>query len=122
MLENELIKLKAICDEFNLKVGIVINKLKEARGDIKDVTDFIENIIGVPVLGVISFDAHVPLSSNYGTPVLAKFPRTQASRDILVLGENISRWIFGEKKRKKTTWERIHDSVTDIIYRIVHWN
>ncbi|WP_342764719.1 MinD/ParA family protein [Thermococcus sp. Bubb.Bath] len=124
MLENELLKLKAIGDEFGLKVGVVINKVREARRDIDDVVDFIEEVVGVPVLGVVALDDHVPLAINYGMPVLAKFPRAQASKDFRALGENVYQWLFkgegGSEKRRKLR-HFLYD-LSDVLHRITHWS
>ncbi len=122
MLENELIKLKALGEEFDLKVGVVINKVWEAKGDLDEVVDFIEDVVKAPVLGVLSFDSNVPLASNYGTPVLAKFPRTQASKDLLELGENLITWIFGKKHHKKSKWGEYGHSIWEALHGIIHWS
>jgi septum site-determining protein MinD len=101
-----------------------MNKVREARTDIDDVVEFIEEAVGVPVLGVVTFDDHVPLAINYGMPVLAKFPRAQASKDFMALGENVYHWIFKgeERTRRKNGWGRFFYELSDFFHRITHWS
>ncbi|MDV3103168.1 MinD/ParA family ATP-binding protein [Thermococcus waiotapuensis] len=103
-------------------MGIVINKVREAKGDLDEVVGFIEDVVKAPVLGVISLDSNVPLASNYGTPVLAKFPRIQASKDLLELGENLATWIFGKKHHKKSKWSEYGHSIREALHGIIHWS
>lgn len=101
MIENEVVKLKAIGDEFGLKVGVILNKVREARPEIGGVLELIEGSIGVPVLGVVSLDERVPMALNRGLPVLEAFPKSRATIDIKRTGENLIEWMFGKRVERK---------------------
>ncbi len=116
MIENEVVKLKAIGESYDLQVGVIINKVREAAGNVDDVVDFLEYSIEVPVLGVIPFDPRVPEATNYGTPVLHYAPFTGASRALSKAGGLLDRWMFGEKKGR-TLWERLKGAFNSLIHR-----
>ena len=115
MIENEVVKLKAIGDSYDLKVGVVINKARESAESIDDIVDFLEYSIEVPVLGVIPFDPRVPEATNYGTPVLHYAPFTGASRAISRFGNLMDEWMFGKKRR--TLWDRLKMAVHSLTHR-----
>ncbi|AEH23826.1 MinD/ParA family ATP-binding protein [Pyrococcus yayanosii] len=97
MVENEVLKLKALGDRYGLKVGVVINKVREAADVIDKIVEVIEEEIGVPVLGVIPFDDSVPESINAGIPVLVYKPHSDASLAFKEAGQITEEWIFGSK-------------------------
>lgn len=99
MLENEVGKLKALGEAYGLKVGVLINKVRESRPVVDELVEYIEEKAGVPVVGVVSYDPKVPESQNMGRPVLSYAPRSRASRDIVSAGNVIGEWIFGKRKR-----------------------
>jgi len=116
MIENEVVKLKAIGDSYDLQVGVIINKVREAAGNVDDVVDFLEYSIEVPVLGVIPFDPRVPEATNYGTPVLHYAPFTGASRALSKSGSLLDRWMFGEKKGENL-WKRLKGAFNSLFHR-----
>ncbi|AFK23299.1 hypothetical protein Py04_1730 [Pyrococcus sp. ST04] len=95
MVENEVLKLKALGDRFGLEVGVVINKVREASDVIDKIVEIIETEIGVPVLGVIPFDDAVPESVNAGIPVLVYRPHSDAAIAFKEAGQLTEEWIFG---------------------------
>lgn len=124
MIENEVVKLKAIGDEFGLKVGVIINKVREAKADVKEVIELIEGSIGVPVLGTVALDNRVPMALNEGMPVIEAFPRCRASRDIRMVGENLVEWMFkGEiKEKKEGLLQAISRRLHEFLNPHLHWD
>ncbi|MCA6214740.1 MinD/ParA family protein [Thermococcus bergensis] len=99
MVENEINKLKAIGEEYGLKIGVVLNKVRESEDVIDHIIDEITENVGLPVVGVIPFDEYVPQSINVGIPILAYKPRSDAAIGFYEAGEILEEWIF--KKIKK---------------------
>ncbi|WP_297416550.1 MinD/ParA family protein [Thermococcus sp.] len=116
MIENEVVKLKAIGDSYDLHVGVIINKVHEAAESIDDIVDFLEYSIEVPVIGVIPFDPRVPEATNYGTPVLHYAPFARASRALSKSGGLLDRWMFGGKNRE-SLWERLKGAINSLVHR-----
>ncbi|ASJ16160.1 septum site-determining protein MinD [Thermococcus chitonophagus] len=100
MVENEVLKLKALGDRFGLDVGVVINKVREAADVIDKIVEVIESDIGVPVLGVIPFDDAVPESVNAGIPVLVYKPHSDAAIAFKEAGQLTEEWIFGSSTQR----------------------
>lgn len=98
MVENEVIKLKALGEAYGLEVGVILNKVREASGRVDDVVGFLEDDVGVPVVGVIPYDPKVPEATNMGRPVLDYAPRAEASKAISEAGDIMNEWIFGKKR------------------------
>jgi len=98
-VENEINKLKAIGEEYGLKIAVVLNKVSESEDIIEHIVDEITENVGVPVVGVIPFDKYVPESINVGIPILAYKPRSDAAIAFYEAGEILEEWIF--KKIKK---------------------
>ncbi|MCD6525323.1 MAG: MinD/ParA family protein [Thermococcus sp.] len=95
MVENEVYKLKALGEEYGLKIGVVLNKVRESADVVDKIIDVIENEIGVPVLSWVPFDEAVPESINVGIPVLAYKPKSDAALAFAEAGEVLEEWIFG---------------------------
>ncbi|MDV3104809.1 MinD/ParA family ATP-binding protein [Thermococcus waiotapuensis] len=95
MVENEVNKLKALGEEYGLKIGVVLNKVRESADVVDKIIDVIENDVGVPVLGWVPFDEAVPESINVGIPVLAYKPKSDAALAFAEAGEVLGSWIFG---------------------------
>ncbi len=95
MVENEVKKLKALGDEYRLKVAVILNKVRESRNVVDKIIEMIEEEIGIPVLGWVPFDETVPESINAGIPVLAYKPKSEASLAFFEVGETLERWMFG---------------------------
>jgi septum site-determining protein MinD len=100
MIENEVIKLKSLGDAYGLKVGVILNKVRESSEKIDDIVNFLEYSVEVPVVGVIPFDHRVPEATNYGRPVLDYMPTAKASRAISEAGGIMDEWMFGAKEKK----------------------
>jgi len=98
MIENEVVKLKRLGEAYNLHVGVVLNKVRESLPKLRDIIEFLEYSVDVPVVGVIPFDYRVPEAANNGTPVVAYAPSTKASRAIREAGEILGEWALGEKR------------------------
>lgn len=98
MVENEVLKLKALGDKFGLKVGVVLNRVREAADVIDKIIEVIDEEIGVPVLGVIPFDEAVPESVNAGIPVIVYKPRSEAAIAFKECGQITEEWIFGSSE------------------------
>jgi len=95
MVENEVNKLKALGEEYGLKIGVVLNKVRESSDVVDKIIDVIENEVGVPVLSWVPFDDAVPESINVGIPVLAYKPKSDAALAFAEAGEVLESWIFG---------------------------
>jgi len=99
MVENEIMKLKALGDAYGLKVAVLINKVRESSEKIQDIVDFVEYTVEVPVVGIVPFDHMVPEATNHGIPVVAYSPKAKASRAITETGEIFGEWALGERKK-----------------------
>ncbi|ASJ01842.1 septum site-determining protein MinD [Thermococcus profundus] len=122
MIENEVVKLKAIGDEFGLKVGVILNKVREARAEIGGVIELVEGSIGVPVLGVVALDERVPMALNEGLPVVEAYPKCRASVDIQEAGENLVKWMFGRKVEKQEGFfQSLFRTVREFLNPYLHW-
>lgn len=99
MIENEVIKLKRLGEAYDLQVGVILNKVRESSGELKDIVDFLEYSVDVPVVGIIPFDYRVPEATNNGIPVVAYTPNTKASKAIREAGEILGEWALGEKRK-----------------------
>ncbi|NJF25990.1 MinD/ParA family protein [Thermococcus sp. Bubb.Bath] len=95
MVENEVQKLKALGDEYGLKIGVVLNKVRESADVVDKIIEAIEEDIGVPVLSWVPFDEAVPESINVGIPVLAYKPKSDSALAFAEAGEVLESWIFG---------------------------
>ncbi|HDG64245.1 MAG TPA: MinD/ParA family protein [Thermococcus sp.] len=99
MVENEINKLKAIGEEYGLKIAVVLNKVRESEEIIDHIIDEIIENVGLPVVGVVPFDEYVPESINVGIPVIAYKPRSDAAIAFYEAGEILEEWIFKKVKR-----------------------
>jgi len=99
MVENEINKLKAIGEEYGLKIAVVLNKVRESEEIIDHIIDEIVENVGLPVVGVVPFDEYVPESINVGIPVIAYKPRSDAAIAFYEAGEILEEWIFKKVKR-----------------------
>jgi len=97
MVENEVNKLKALGDEYRLKEGVILNKVRESDDIVDKIVEAIEEDVGIPVLGVIPFDENVPESINVGVPILKYKPKSDAALAFLEAGEIMEEWIFGKE-------------------------
>ncbi len=100
MVENEVLKLKALGDEYGLQEGVILNKVRESEDVIDKIVETIEEDVGIPVLGVIPFDENVPESVNVGVPILKYKPHSDAAIAFKEAGTIIEEWIFGEVKKE----------------------
>ncbi len=116
MIENEVIKLKSLGDAYGLKVGVILNKVRESSESVNDIVDFLEYSVEVPVVGVVPFDHRVPEATNYGRPVLDYAPRTGASKAIAEAGGILDEWVFG-KKEKKGPLARLYEALLALLHR-----
>ncbi|ASJ08031.1 septum site-determining protein MinD [Thermococcus siculi] len=116
MIENEVIKLKSIGDAYGLKVGVILNKVRESSENVRDIVDFLEYSIEVPVVGVVPFDRRVPEATNYGRPVIDYAPRTKASKAISEAGGILDEWVFGKKERKGPL-ARLYEALLSLLHR-----
>ena len=117
MVENEVEKLKALGEAYGLKVGVIINKVREAEPAIEGIVNFLEGSFNVPVVGIIAHDPAVPASQNEGIPVIAFSPHARASKDITTAGRVLSEWVFGRRK-KKGLWERIKEAFLSVLHGV----
>ncbi|WP_297070736.1 MinD/ParA family protein [Thermococcus sp.] len=101
MIENEVMKLKSLGEAYGLKVGVVINKVRESSFSVDDIVDFLEATVDVPVVGVVPFDDKVPEATNYGRPLLDYDSRSRASKAFSEVGMVMDEWIFGEMRKKE---------------------
>lgn len=98
MVENEIEKLKALGDEYGLKVGVIFNKVRESQDVIAKIVEAVESELNVPVLGVIPYDDVVPESVNVGIPVLVYKPKSDAALAFYEAGQVMEEWIFEFEK------------------------
>ncbi|QDA32169.1 MinD/ParA family protein [Thermococcus indicus] len=115
MIENEVVKLKSLGDAYGLKVGVILNKVRESSRSVDDIIDFLEYSVDVPVVGVIPFDHRVPEATNYGRPVLDYAPHTKASRAIAESGDILNGWIFGREK-KEGMLHRFYEAIISFLH------
>lgn len=95
LVKNEIMKLKALGDLYGLRVGVVLNKVRESREDIEGVLRFLDENVRVEVLGVVPMDDRVSEAVNHGKPVIEYDPSSPAARAFREVGENLERWVFG---------------------------
>lgn len=95
MVENEIEKLKALGDRYNLNIGVILNKVRESESIIEKIIDAVENDLDVPVLGWVPHDYTVPESINAGIPVIKYRPKSDAAIAFRSIGEVLEEWIFG---------------------------
>ncbi len=95
MVKNEIEKLKALGERYNLNIGVILNKVRESGDVVDKIIEAVEEDLEVPVLGWIPFDNSVPESINAGIPVLKYAPRSDASLAFQEAGEVLEGWIFG---------------------------
>lgn len=99
MIESEVVKLKALGEGYGLKVGAILNKVRESSPNIDDVVDFLEYSVEMPVIGIVPYDHNVPEATNKGRPVVEYAPHSKASKAITEAGTS---WKDGySEKRKK---------------------
>jgi len=115
MVENEVIKLKALGEAYGLKVGVILNKVRESSANIDDVVDFLEYSVDVPVVGIIPYDYKVPEATNMGRPVLDYAPHAPASKAISEAGSVLDEWIFGRKKRDGLLY-RLYEAIISFLH------
>jgi len=109
LVKNEILKLKALGDIYGLKVGVILNKVRESREELEKVVEFLEDNVRVNILGIIPFDENVPNSINVGRPILEYNPRSPASKAFAKCGETLERWIFGKSIGTKIIDEAIEE-------------
>ncbi|GAB6102644.1 MinD/ParA family protein [Thermococcus atlanticus] len=95
MVKNEVEKLKALGDEYGLKIGVILNKIRESQDVVNDIIEAVEEDLNVPVLGAIPFDDTVPSSINVGVPVIRYRPRSYAGIAFKEAGQILEEWMFG---------------------------
>ncbi len=95
MVKNEIEKLKALGDRYNLNIGVVLNKVRESEDVVDKIIDAVEEDLDVPVLGWIPFDNAVPESINAGIPVLKYAPSSDAALAFMETGKVLEEWMFG---------------------------
>ncbi|WP_297064811.1 MinD/ParA family protein [Thermococcus sp.] len=117
MVENEVEKLKAIGEAYGLKVGVIINKVREAEPAIEGIVNFLEGSFNVPVVGIVAHDPAVPASQNEGIPAIAFSPHARASKDITTAGRVLSEWVFG-RREKRSLWERIKEAFLSVLHGV----
>ncbi|KUH31933.1 septum site-determining protein MinD [Thermococcus celericrescens] len=115
MIENEVVKLKSLGDAYGLKVGVILNKVRESSQSVDDIIDFLEYSVDVPVVGVIPFDHRVPEATNYGRPVIDYAPHAKASRAIAESGDILNEWIFGREK-KEGMLQRLYEAIISFLH------
>ncbi|NJE02462.1 MinD/ParA family protein [Thermococcus sp. JdF3] len=115
MIENEVVKLKSLGDAYGLKVGVILNKVRESSHSVDDIIDFLEYSVDVPVVGVIPFDHRVPEATNYGRPVIDYAPHSKASRAIAESGAILNEWIFG-RERREGVFHRLYEAITSFLH------
>jgi septum site-determining protein MinD len=95
MVKNEIEKLKALGERYNLNIGVVLNKVRESVDVVEEIVEAVENDLDVPVLGWIPFDNVVPESINAGIPVIKYAPKSDAALAFIETGEVLEEWMFG---------------------------
>jgi MinD-like ATPase involved in chromosome partitioning or flagellar assembly len=95
MVKNEIEKLKALGDRYNLNIGVILNKVRESEDVVDKIIDAIENDLEVPVIGWVPFDNNVPESINVGVPIIKYLPNSDAAVAFKETGKILEEWIFG---------------------------
>ncbi|AIF69762.1 hypothetical protein PAP_06835 [Palaeococcus pacificus DY20341] len=95
LVKNEILKLKALGDIYGLRVGVILNKVRESADNMERILKFLDETVKVDVLGVVPFDGNVPDAINVGRPILAYNLNSPASRAFAKCGEVLEEWIFG---------------------------
>ncbi len=95
MVKNEIEKLKALGEKYNLNIGVVLNKVRESADVVDKIIEAIEEDLDVPVLGWVPFDYNVPESINVGIPIIKYLPNSDAAVAFKEIGEVLEEWIFG---------------------------
>ena len=95
MVENEIEKLKALGERYNLHIGVILNKVRESEDVVDKIIEAVEEDLDVPVIGWIPFDNSVPESINAGIPVIKYRPKSDAAIAFQETGEVLEEWIFG---------------------------
>ncbi len=95
MVKNEIEKLKALGDRYNLNIGVILNKVRESEDVVDKIIEVIENDLEVPVLGWVPFDNNVPESINVGVPIIKYLPSSDAALAFKETGKILEEWIFG---------------------------
>ena len=114
MVENEVLKLKALGEAYGLQVGVILNKVREASQNVDDIVDFLEYSVEVPVIGIVPYDQRVPEATNMGRPVLDYSPHANASKAISEAGDILEEWIFGRKRKEGIFW-RIYQAILSFL-------
>ncbi|AMQ17760.1 MinD/ParA family ATP-binding protein [Thermococcus peptonophilus] len=96
MVKNEIEKLKALGERYNLNIGVVLNKVRESEDVVDEIINAIETDLDVPVLGWVPFDSNVPASVNAGVPIVKYMPNSDAAIAFKEIGDVLEEWIFGE--------------------------
>ncbi|WP_054839739.1 AAA family ATPase [Thermococcus sp. JCM 11816] len=97
MVKNEIEKLKALGERYNLNIGVVLNKVRESEDVVDEIINAIETDLDVPVLGGwVPFDPNVPASVNAGIPIVKYMPNSDAAIAFREIGDVLEEWIFGE--------------------------
>lgn len=96
MVKNEIEKLKALGERYNLNIGVVLNKVRESEDVVDEIINAIETDLDVPVLGWVPFDPNVPASVNAGIPIVKYMPNSDAAIAFREIGDVLEEWIFGE--------------------------
>ncbi len=118
MVENEVDKLKALGEAYGLKVGVILNKVREEKPIVDDIVEYLEESVGVPVVGIVSFDPAVPASQNRGgIPVVVNVPHSHAARDIRMAGDVLREWIFGVEM-KRSLLDSFLDTLRSLFLRL----
>jgi len=115
MVENEVVKLKTLGEAYDLQVGVILNKVREASQNVDDIVDFLEYSVEVPVVGVIPYDYKVPEATNMGRPVLDYAPHSDASKAISKAGNVLDEWVFGRKK-KGGILQRVYQAIISLLH------
>ncbi|NJD99218.1 MinD/ParA family protein [Thermococcus sp. LS1] len=95
MVKNEIEKLKALGERYNLNIGVILNKVRESEDIVDKIIEAVEEDLNVPVLGWIPFDNKVPEAINVGVPIIKYYPNSDAAIAFRETGEVLEEWIFG---------------------------
>ncbi|NJD98524.1 septum site-determining protein MinD [Thermococcus sp. LS1] len=114
MIENEVIKLKALGEAYGLKVGVILNKVRESSQNVDDIVEFLEYSVDIPVVGIVPYDYRVPEATNEGRPVVDYAPHSKASKAIAEAGDILNEWIFG-KKKKEGSRDRLYVALLSLL-------
>jgi MinD-like ATPase involved in chromosome partitioning or flagellar assembly len=95
MVKNEIEKLKALGERYNLNIGVILNKVRESENVVDKIIEAVEEDLNVPVIGWIPFDNVVPEAVNAGIPVVKYAPKSDAALAFIETGKVLEEWIFG---------------------------